>query len=221
MLKRIGLSEDQIADPTADFQSKVRTESKDRSITASIVVICAFAADGECWQPISFRPRSRPWRPICTYQVLPSRRRSRFFPRDFCRRTTDCRTVVGPLRPANPGCGRALPLRVRHDLVRVRWRPCRPAGWQSHTGSRCLRGYRTFAGDCTRFVRWPGACQNHGSDNDRNRSRAWAFHHWSAARSIISWAGDRNLPLSQLSQSALCWRMQPLSVKPIGPPTVP
>jgi MFS transporter, DHA1 family, multidrug resistance protein len=46
MLKRIGLSEDQIADPTADFQSKVRTESKDRSITASIVVICAFAAMG-------------------------------------------------------------------------------------------------------------------------------------------------------------------------------
>ena len=46
MLKRIERFEDQIAGPTADFQRKVRTERKDKSITASIAVICAFAAMG-------------------------------------------------------------------------------------------------------------------------------------------------------------------------------
>jgi DHA1 family bicyclomycin/chloramphenicol resistance-like MFS transporter len=46
MLERIERSQDQIAGPTADFQSKVRTEGKDKSITASIAVICAFAAMG-------------------------------------------------------------------------------------------------------------------------------------------------------------------------------
>jgi DHA1 family bicyclomycin/chloramphenicol resistance-like MFS transporter len=46
MLKRIERSQDQIAGPTADFQSKVRTEGRDRSITASFAVICAFAATG-------------------------------------------------------------------------------------------------------------------------------------------------------------------------------
>jgi MFS transporter, DHA1 family, multidrug resistance protein len=46
MLKRMERSRDRIAGPTADFQSKARTESKDNSITASIAVICAFAAMG-------------------------------------------------------------------------------------------------------------------------------------------------------------------------------
>jgi hypothetical protein len=46
MLTRIERSRDQIAGPTADFQSKVRTEGKAKSITASIAVICAFAAMG-------------------------------------------------------------------------------------------------------------------------------------------------------------------------------
>jgi DHA1 family bicyclomycin/chloramphenicol resistance-like MFS transporter len=46
MLKSIERFEDQIAGPTADFQRKVRTERKDKSITASIAVICAFAAMG-------------------------------------------------------------------------------------------------------------------------------------------------------------------------------
>jgi DHA1 family bicyclomycin/chloramphenicol resistance-like MFS transporter len=46
MLKRIERSQDQIAGPTAAFQSKVRTEGRDRSITASIAVMCAFAAMG-------------------------------------------------------------------------------------------------------------------------------------------------------------------------------
>jgi MFS transporter, DHA1 family, multidrug resistance protein len=46
MLKRIERSRDQIAGPAADFHSKVRTGSKDRSTTAAIAVICAFAAMG-------------------------------------------------------------------------------------------------------------------------------------------------------------------------------
>jgi len=46
MLKRTECSENQIAGPTADFQSKVRTEGKGQSITASTAVICAFAAMG-------------------------------------------------------------------------------------------------------------------------------------------------------------------------------
>jgi MFS transporter, DHA1 family, multidrug resistance protein len=46
MLTRIERSRDQIAGPTADFQSKVRTEGKAKSITASIAVICALAAMG-------------------------------------------------------------------------------------------------------------------------------------------------------------------------------
>ena len=40
---------------------------------------------------------------------------------------------------------------------------------------RRLRGYRAFAGDCTRSVRWPGAGKGHGIDNDRNRSCARPF----------------------------------------------
>ena len=46
MLTRIGRAGDQIAGPTADFQGQVRTESKGKSTTASIAVICAFAAMG-------------------------------------------------------------------------------------------------------------------------------------------------------------------------------
>ena len=46
MLTRIGRAGDQITGPTADFQSHVRTGSKGKSTTASIAVICAFAATG-------------------------------------------------------------------------------------------------------------------------------------------------------------------------------
>lgn len=46
MLDRIGRSEDRMAGPTADFQGKVRTERRGRSITAATAVICAFAATG-------------------------------------------------------------------------------------------------------------------------------------------------------------------------------
>jgi DHA1 family bicyclomycin/chloramphenicol resistance-like MFS transporter len=46
MLERIERSQDHIAGPTAGFQSKARTGSKDQSITAAIAVICAFAAMG-------------------------------------------------------------------------------------------------------------------------------------------------------------------------------
>ena len=61
------------------------------------------------------------------------------FSRDLCRRAIDRRAVVGPVRPANTGSGRALPFRDRHDLVRVRRRPCEPAGRPSDTGGRRLR----------------------------------------------------------------------------------
>jgi DHA1 family bicyclomycin/chloramphenicol resistance-like MFS transporter len=46
MLTRIGRAGDQITGPTADFQGHVRTGSKGKSTTASIAVICAFAATG-------------------------------------------------------------------------------------------------------------------------------------------------------------------------------
>jgi DHA1 family bicyclomycin/chloramphenicol resistance-like MFS transporter len=46
MLTRIECSRDRIAGSTADIQSKGRTESKGKSITASTAVICAFAAMG-------------------------------------------------------------------------------------------------------------------------------------------------------------------------------
>jgi len=46
MLDRIERSEDRIAGPTADFQGKVRTEGKGKSIAAATAVICAFAAMG-------------------------------------------------------------------------------------------------------------------------------------------------------------------------------
>jgi len=46
MLRRIECSQDRIAGRTAEFERTVRTESKGKSITASIAVICAFAAMG-------------------------------------------------------------------------------------------------------------------------------------------------------------------------------
>ena len=95
--------------------------------------------------------------------------------RDLRLRTIDRRTAVGPVRPADTGPGRALPLRVRHDLVRVRRRPCRPAGRPGDTGNRRLRRHRAVARDRPGSVRWPGAGQDHGIDNHRNRRRAGPF----------------------------------------------
>ena len=49
------------------------------------------------------------------------------FSGDFCRRTIDCRPVVGPVRAAKPDPDRALHFRAGNDMVRICGRSVRPA----------------------------------------------------------------------------------------------
>ena len=92
-------------------------------------------------------------------------------PWGFCRRTIDCRTIVGPIWPKDADPGRTMHFRDWYDLVRAGQRSCKSADCQIDTGVRSVHGNRAFTCDCARSVRWAGACESHGVDDDRNRSR--------------------------------------------------
>ena len=156
-------------------EPKVRAPDQRPDVAASIAVICAFAAIG----------------PLATNIFLPSLPAIAAdlhvtsatvtcddlgFSCNLCRRTIDRRTTVGPVRPANTNSGRTLHLRDRHDLVRVRQRPCKPADRQIDTGGRRLHRHRCF------HVRLRATCsmgrrsrRSMAFDHDRNRSRPGPF----------------------------------------------
>ena len=94
------------------------------------------------------------------------------FSGDFCRRTIDCRPVVGPVRAAKADPDRALHLRARNDMVRVRGRSVGSADRPIDTSFRRMCRCRAVTRHCPGSVRRPGAGKDDGVDHDRNRGRS-------------------------------------------------